>query len=133
MADFAMSILYFGPWIAAAMPIGVLLAISVDWKAPLLTVLLFVLLELFNNNILEPWLYRKNTGVSPVAVPVAAFFWMWLWGPMGLLLATPLTVCVFVVGKNVPELSFLDLLLGTEEVVEMKERIYPRLRSIGLF
>jgi len=128
-----MSILYFGPWIAAAMPIGVLLAISVDWKAPLLTVLLFVLLELFNNNILEPWLYRKNTGVSPVAVPVAAFFWMWLWGPMGLLLATPLTVCVFVVGKNVPELSFLDLLLGTEEVVEMKERIYPRLRSIGLF
>ncbi len=86
---------YIGPWIAAAMPIAISLAISAGWIPPLLTVLLFVFLELLNNNILEPWLYGKNTGISPVAVLVAAFFWMWLWGPMGLLLATPLTVCVF--------------------------------------
>ncbi|XZE43513.1 AI-2E family transporter [Pirellulaceae bacterium SH467] len=118
---------YIGPWIAAAMPIGISFAISTGWMAPLFTVLLFVFLELLNNNILEPWFYGKNTGVSPVAVLVAAFFWMWLWGPIGLLLATPLTVCVLVVGKHVPELSFLDILLGSEQVFEMKERIYQRL------
>ncbi|MCE2815155.1 MAG: AI-2E family transporter [Planctomycetaceae bacterium] len=118
---------YFGPWIAAAMPIGISLAISTGWIAPVFTVLLFIVLELLNNNILEPWLYGKNTGISPVAVLVAAFFWMWLWGPVGLLLATPLTVCVLVVGKHVPELSFLDILLGTDQVFDMKERIYQRL------
>jgi predicted PurR-regulated permease PerM len=118
---------YFGPWISAAMPIGISFAISTDWMAPLFTILLFIILELINNNVIEPWIYGKNTGVSAVAVLVAAFFWMWLWGPIGLLLATPLTVCVLVVGKHVPELSFLDILLGTEPVFEMKERIYQRL------
>jgi len=118
---------YIGPWIAAAMPIGISLAISDGWLLPLYTVLLFVVLELFNNNLLEPWLYGKNTGISAVAVLVAAFFWMWLWGPIGLLLATPLTVCVMVVGKHVPELSFLNILLGSEQVFELKDRIYQRL------
>ena len=64
----------------------------------------------------------RVTGVSAVAVLVAAFFWMWLWGPVGLLLATPLTVCILVVGKHVPELSFLDILLGSEPVFEPDER-----------
>ena len=118
---------YIGPWIAAAMPIGLSMAITTGWLAPLLTVALFVALELFNNNLLEPWVYGKNTGVSAVAVLVAAFFWMWLWGPVGLLLATPLTVCILVVGKHVPELSFLDILLGSEPVFEPEERIYQRL------
>ena len=93
---------YIGPWIAAAMPIGLSMAISTGWVAPILTVGLFVVLELFSNNVLEPWLYGKNTGVSAVAVLVAAVFWLWLWGPVGLLLATPLTVCLLVVGKHVP-------------------------------
>ncbi len=118
---------YIGPWIAAAMPIGLSIAISTGWVAPVLTVGLFVVLELFNNNVLEPWLYGKNTGVSAVAVLVAAVFWMWLWGPVGLLLATPLTVCLLVVGKHVPQLSFLDVLLGYEPVFEPKKRIYQRL------
>jgi predicted PurR-regulated permease PerM/methylmalonyl-CoA mutase cobalamin-binding subunit len=118
---------YIGPWIAAVMPIGLSMAITTGWLAPLLTVGLFVALELFNNNLLEPWVYGKNTGVSAVAVLVAAFFWMWLWGPVGLLLATPLTVCILVVGKHVPELSFLDILLGSEPVFEPQERIYQRL------
>lgn len=118
---------YIGPWIAAAMPIGLSLAISPGWAAPLLTIGLFVVLELISNNVMEPWLYGKNTGVSAVAVLVAAVFWMWLWGPVGLLLATPLTVCLLVVGKHVPQLSFLDILLGTEPVFEPKERIYQRL------
>jgi predicted PurR-regulated permease PerM/methylmalonyl-CoA mutase cobalamin-binding subunit len=118
---------YIGPWIAAVMPIGLSLAISPGWLAPLLTVALFVVLELLSNNVMEPWLYGKNTGVSPVAVLVAAVFWMWLWGPVGLLLATPLTVCVLVLGKNIPQLSFLDILLGTEQVFEPKDRIFQRL------
>ena len=118
---------YLGPWIAAVMPIGLSLAISTGWVSTILTVLLFVVLELFNNNFLEPWLYGKNTGVSPVAVMLAAVFWTWLRGPVGLLLATPLTVCVLVVGKHVPQLAFLDILLGTEPVFEPKMRVYQRL------
>ena len=118
---------YIGPWIAAAMPIGLSMAISTGWGAPLLTLGLFVALELFSNNILEPWLYGKHTGVSAVAVLVAAVFWMWLWGTVGLLLATPLTVCLLVVGKHVPQLSFLNILLGSEPVFEPKKRIYQRL------
>ena len=118
---------YLGPWIAAAMPIALSMAISTGWGATILTVLLFLVLELFNNNLLEPWLYGKNTGVSAVAVMLAAVFWTWLWGPVGLLLATPLTVCLLVVGKHVPQLSFLGILLGTEPVFEPKTRIYQRL------
>jgi len=118
---------YIGAWIAAAMPIGLSLAISTGWVASFLTVALFMVLEFINNHVLEPWLYGKKTGVSAVAVLVAAVFWMWLWGPVGLLLATPLTVCVLVVGKHVPELSFLDILLGSDPVFEPQERIYQRL------
>jgi predicted PurR-regulated permease PerM len=117
---------YIGPWIAAAMPIALSLA-SPGWVTPILTVGLFVVLELLSNNVLEPWLYGKHTGVSAVAILVAAVFWLWLWGPVGLLLATPLTVCLLVVGKHVPQLSFLDVLLGNEPVFEPKKRVYQRL------
>jgi predicted PurR-regulated permease PerM/methylmalonyl-CoA mutase cobalamin-binding subunit len=118
---------YIGPWIAAAMPISLAMAISTGWTAPALTIALFVVLELISNNVMEPWLYGKKTGVSAVAVLVAAVFWMWLWGPVGLLLATPLTVCLLVVGKHIPHLSFLNTLLGTDPVFEPKNRIYQRL------
>ena len=118
---------YIGPWIAAAMPIGLSMTISTGWAAPLMTAGLFMVLELFSNNFLEPWLYGKNTGVSAVAVLMAAVFWLWLWGPVGLLLATPLTVCLLVVGKHVPQLSFLDVLLGNEPVFAPEKRIYQRL------
>lgn len=118
---------YIGPWIAAAMPIGLSMAISPGWIAPAMTLGLFVVLELISNNVLEPWLYGKNTGVSAVAVLLAAIFWTWLWGPVGLLLATPLTVCLLVIGKHVPQLSFLDTLLGNEPVFEPKTRVYQRL------
>jgi predicted PurR-regulated permease PerM len=118
---------YLGPWIAAAMPIGLSLAITTGWLQPCLTVGLFVVLELFSNNVMEPWLYGQRTGVSAVAVLVAAVFWMWLWGPVGLMLATPLTVCLLVVGEHVPQLSFLGILLGNEPVFEPQKRIYQRL------
>jgi len=118
---------YIGPLIAAVAPIGLSMTITTGWIAPLLTLGLFVVLELISNNIIEPWIYGRNTGVSPVAVLVAAVFWTWLWGAGGLLLATPLTVCLLVVGKHVPELSFLAILLGDEPVFEPKKRVYQRL------
>lgn len=118
---------YIGPCIAAVMPIGLSLAISENWLAPSLTIALYVVLELIISNVLEPWLFGKHTGVSAVAVLLAAVFWTWLWGIVGLLLATPLTVCLLVIGKYVPQLSFLDTLLGNEPVFEPKKRVYQRL------
>ena len=117
---------YIGPWIAAAMPIGLSLALDGLGSADPDGWAVRGAGELFSN-VLEPWLYGKHTGVSAVAVLVAAVFWLWLWGPVGLLLATPLTVCLLVVGKHVPQLSFLDVLLGNEPVFEPKKRIYQRL------
>lgn len=92
-----------------------------------MTVGLFVVLELFSNNVMEPWLYGQKTGMSAVAILMAAVFWTWLWGVAGLLLATPLTVCLLVVGKHVPQLSFLNILLGDDPVFEPKRRMYQRL------
>jgi len=118
---------YIGPWIAAAMPIGLSMAISTTWLAPIVAVALFVGLELLSNNVMEPWLYGKNTGMSAVAILVAAIFWAWLWGVAGLLLSTPLTVCLLVIGKHIPQLSFLETMLGNEPVFEFKKRVYQRL------
>ena len=118
---------YIGPWIAAVPPICLAMAISAGWLAPALTLGLFAAVELFCGNIVEPWLYGKGTGVSAVAVLVAAVFWTWLWGVVGLLLATPLTVCLLVIGKHIPQLSFLHILLGNEPVFEPKTQVYHRL------
>jgi predicted PurR-regulated permease PerM len=118
---------YIGQWIAAAPPICLAMAISTGWLTPVLTLGLFAVLVLFWGSVLEPWLYGKGTGVSAVAVLVAAVFWTWLWGIVGLLLATPLTVCLLVIGKHVPRLSFLHILLGNEPVFETNRRIYQRL------
>ena len=118
---------YIGSWIAATAPVCLAMAISAGWLAPLLALGLFVVLELFCANVLEPWLYGRGTGVSAVAVVVAAVFWTWLSGIVGLLLATPLTVCLLVIGKHVPQLSFLHILLGNEPVFELKRRVYQRL------
>jgi predicted PurR-regulated permease PerM len=118
---------YLGPWIAATMPILLSFAISPGWFPPVATVLLFVVVELLSNNVVEPWLYGASTGLSPVAVIVSAVFWTWLWGTGGLLLATPLTVCLAVIGKYVPALSFLDILLGAKPPIAPEHRFYQRL------
>ena len=96
---------YVGPVIAALFPIALSFAVAPGWTLLLLTIALFVTLELFSNNVLEPWLYGSSTGLSPVAVLVAAVFWTTLWGPVGLLLSTPLTVCLVVLGRHVPRLG----------------------------
>ena len=105
---------YIGPVLAALFPIALSFAVAPGWTPPLLTIALFVSLELFSNNVLEPWLYGSSTGLSPIAVLVAAVVWTTLWGPVGLLLSTPLTVCLVVLGRHVPQLGFFDVLLGDE-------------------
>jgi hypothetical protein len=91
------------------------------------TAALFVFLELVSNNIVEPWLYGSRTGLSALAILVAAIFWTWLWGPLGLLLSTPLTVCLVVLGRHVPQFEFLDVLFGNEAVLEPHKQLYQRL------
>lgn len=122
---------YVGPWIAAAFPILLSLAVSPDWMAPILTVGLFIVLELFSNNVMEPWLYGSSTGVTPIALIVAALVWTWLWGPVGLVLATPLTVCLVVMGRHIPKLAFLSILLSDEEPLTPAEDCYHRLNRVG--
>jgi predicted PurR-regulated permease PerM len=122
---------YIGPWIAAAIPIALSLAVSPSWTMPVLTIGLFVVLELLSNNAMEPWLYGSSTGVTPIALIVAAVFWTWLWGPVGLILSTPLTVCLVVMGRHVPRLSFLSVLLSDEEALTPAEDCYHRLLTLG--
>ncbi len=118
---------YLGPILAAVAPIALSLAVDPSWTTPLLTIALFVVLELFTNNVLEPWLYGASTGLSPLALIVAAVFWTTLWGPVGLLLATPLTVCLVVLGRHVPQLHLFEVLLGDTPVLEPDVKFYQRL------
>lgn len=122
---------YVGPWIAAVFPVVLSLAVSPDWMAPMLTIGLFIVLELFSNNVMEPWLYGSSTGVTPMALIVAALVWTWLWGPVGLVLATPLTVCLVVMGRHIPKLAFLSILLSDEEALTPAEDCYHRLHRKG--
>lgn len=118
---------YLGPVLAAAGPIAVSVAFFPGWTQPLLVLGWIVLLELLTNNILEPRLYGSSVGISSFALIVAAVFWSWLWGAAGLFLATPLTVCLAVMGKHIPPLGFLAVLLGDQPVLEPHERFYQRL------
>jgi predicted PurR-regulated permease PerM len=120
---------YIGVWMAAAIPLALSFAVFDDWTRPLAVFGLFAVLEMFDWSVLEPWLYGTHTGVSPVALLLAAGFWTWLWGFAGLFLAVPMTVCVAVMGKYIPQLKFLQVLLGDEPVLEPFERLYQRLLS----
>ena len=121
---------YVGTMVAAALPIALSLAAFNNWLPPLLAFLLFASLELVIANLVEPWLYGANTGISSLALLVAAVFWTLLWGPAGLILSTPLTVCVVVLGRYVPQLSFLHTLLGDEVVLGEEAQIYQRLLAM---
>ena len=94
---------------------------------PFLVIGLILLLELASNMVMEPWLYGQSAGVSEVALLVAVAFWTWLWGPVGLLLATPLTVCLSVLSKYIPPLDFINTLMGDEPVLDLPTRYYQRL------
>ncbi|HEV8293396.1 MAG TPA: AI-2E family transporter [Tepidisphaeraceae bacterium] len=121
---------YIGPWIAASVPLLLSLAAFPDSHHFLMTASLYIAVELISNNAIEPWLYGASTGLSATAVVVSAVFWTWLWGPLGLLMSTPLTVCLVVLGKYVPQLQFLDILLGDEPVLEPHVKVYQRLLAM---
>jgi predicted PurR-regulated permease PerM len=118
---------YLGIVIAAAFPLALAIAVAPDWMLFVWTGLLFAGIELVVSNIVEPLVYGGTTGVSSVALIAAATFWTWLWGPIGLLLSTPMTVCLVVLGRHVPRLQFLDILLGNEPVLTPPETFYQRL------
>lgn len=118
---------FLGPVIASAFPILLSFAVDTGWTLPLLCIALFVAVELFSNNVVEPWLYGTATGLSSLAIIVAAVVWTTLWGPVGLLLATPLTVCLVVLGRHVPQLHFLEVMLGDRPVLPDEAKVYQRL------
>jgi predicted PurR-regulated permease PerM len=118
---------YIGPVIAAALPLFLAFAAAPGWSLLVWTAALFIVLELLSNNVVEPLLYGSGTGLSPLAIIVSAIFWTWLWGPAGLVMSTPLTVCLVVLGRHVPQFEFLEILLGNEPVLDPKERLYQRL------
>ena len=118
---------YVGTYSAALLPLALSLAISPGWLQPALVVGLFLGEQVVTNMVIEPWLYGQSAGVSRVALLVAVIFWTWLWGPVGLLLATPLTVCLLVLGRHLPALGFLVVLMGDRPVIEAKARYYQRL------
>jgi predicted PurR-regulated permease PerM len=118
---------YAGVWIAAALPTILAIAIFDGWTEVAWTLAAFFLLELILVNMVEPWLYGRSAGLSTIAIIAAVLFWTWLWGPVGLLLAIPLTVCVAVMGRYIPELGYLNVLLGVEPVLAPEARFYQRL------
>lgn len=118
---------FIGIFIAAFFPIVLAAAADPGWTTVIWTVGLFVIAEPIAGQVIEPVLYGHHTGLSPVAIVVATLFWALLWGPIGLLLATPLTVCLVVLGKHIDALNFIDVLLGDEPALEVEERFYQRL------
>jgi predicted PurR-regulated permease PerM len=118
---------YVGPWAAAIMPSALSMIVFEGWMWPALVLAVFLALELVANMILEPWLYGESAGVSEVGLLIAVAFWTWLWGPIGLILATPLTVCVVVLSKYVPQLDFISVLMSDEPVMKPDISYYQRL------
>jgi predicted PurR-regulated permease PerM len=121
---------YIGPIIGGGLPLIMALAVFAGWLQPLLCLGLFVVIELAVAYILEPWLYGTHTGISSLAILVAAAFWTALWGPTGLVLSTPLTVCLVVLGRYVPQFEFLHIILGDEPVLSPEVQLYQRLLAM---
>lgn len=120
---------YIGSWIAAIIPIAISFIITDTWFVPILTISFFIILEVTTAYVVEPFYYGEGTGVSSFALIFAAIFWTWLWGPIGLLLSTPLTVCLVVIGQHMPNMKFLSVLLSQEQALTPAEDCYRRLLS----
>ncbi len=121
---------YIGVWIACAFPFAMSVAVFPGWKHAWLVLGLFAVLELITANALEPWLYGSHAGITPFAILVAAVFWATVWGPVGLILSVPLTLCLILVGRYIPRLSFLEVLLGDAPPLKPEEHYYQRLLAM---
>jgi predicted PurR-regulated permease PerM len=118
---------YIGAVISAIFPLVLAAAVGPDWTMVLWTGAMFLILEPVTGQIVEPLLFSHSSGLSPVAVIAAATFWTWLWGPVGLILATPLTICLVVLGRHVERLSFLDVMFGDQPALSPAELVYQRM------
>jgi predicted PurR-regulated permease PerM len=118
---------YLGVWVAIVPPIGLSLAAATGWSQPLWVIGLVAVMEIVTANFIEPIVFGQSIGVSEVALLISAAFWAWLWGPIGLVLSAPLTVCLVVLGKHVPQLEFFDILLGDAPALPPRVVLYQRL------
>jgi predicted PurR-regulated permease PerM len=118
---------YIGSLISALLPIALAAAVSPHWGLAISTLILFVVAEGITSQVIEPMTYGSTTGLSPVAVLVVAVFWGWIWGPIGLILSTPMTLCLVVVGRHVKRLEFFDVLLGDRPALTPVETFYQRI------
>jgi predicted PurR-regulated permease PerM len=118
---------YVGAITAAVLPVALAAAVDPGWSMALWTAGLFIVVEGVTGQILEPVLYGSSAGLSPTAVVIAAIFWSWIWGPIGLILSTPLTLCLVVLGRHVRRLEFFDVLLGDRPALTPVETLYQRL------
>ncbi|MGF6759614.1 AI-2E family transporter [Paraburkholderia sp. GAS42] len=117
---------YVGIWISALLATTLAAAVSPEWSMAIWSVILFATVELLVGQVVEPMLYGHSTGLSPFSVVVSAIFWSWIWGPIGLILSTPLTLCLLVLGRHVARLEFLDVLLGDQPALTPVENFYQR-------
>jgi adhesin HecA-like repeat protein len=120
---------YVGIWIAALCSALIAVAVDPGWALTFLVLGLFAVVELIASQLVEPQLYGHTTGLSPLSVVIAAIFWSWLWGPIGLIVSTPLTLCLLVAGRHIKALSLLDVLLGDTHALTMPQRFYQRALS----
>jgi predicted PurR-regulated permease PerM len=117
---------YVGPLLAAVAPLTLAAAVDPGWWTTIYVALLFVSIEPLTGYVVEPLLYGHSTGLSPMSVIIAAVFWTWIWGPVGLILSTPLTLCLVVMGRHVKSLEFFDVLLGDRPALSEVNRFYQR-------
>jgi predicted PurR-regulated permease PerM len=118
---------YIGVFIAAVFPLLLAVAVDPGWSMLLWSAALFVIVEPLVGQVIEPLLYGRSTGLSPLAVVVSATFWTALWGPIGLVLATPLTICLVVLGRHVENLKFLEVMFGDRPALSPSELFYQRM------
>lgn len=118
---------YIGSILSAGFPMFLAFAALPGWSALLWTIALFAVVELVTSNLVEPWLYGSRTGLSPLAVILSAVIWTWIWGTAGLVLSTPLTVCLVVLGRHIPQFEIFDVLFGDQPVLPPEARLYHRL------
>jgi len=126
MAGLLRFVPYLGPLLAAVAPLTLAAAVDPGWWTAISVALLFVIVEPLTGYVVEPLVYGHSTGLSPMSVIVAAVFWTWIWGPIGLILSTPLTLCLIVLGRHVKSLEFLDVLLGDRPALSEVDRFYQR-------
>jgi predicted PurR-regulated permease PerM len=118
---------YIGAVLAAVLPLTLAAAVDADWRMAIWTIALFTFVELVMGQAIEPFIYGRSAGLSPVAVVISAAFWTWLWGPLGLLMSTPLTLCLAVLARHVDRLQFIDIMLGDQPALTPQQAAYQRM------